>query len=232
MIKKFILATFISSSLLSNLAMAAPQVQVPPAEFQASFDYTLSKNQETYNEDWGSSRRKVNGHSQDYDITYGLRCGYAVSLTVDNYRFDPFDDGLGQLTTPSMDTVDLSLQKKLSRNFAIITGVRHVSGSWTYSDSSYTPSSVTSNTSSQNIAEIGVIGEANLSNKVQVYTSIKAGHDLREYKIGLTGGPFDIGYQYAQYTNLYNPVFIATGPPINSLDLTSKGLYFGFTQKF
>lgn len=232
MLKRALLGGLIGTFLISSVAFAAPQVQIGTDKFIADFHYTFSKSEEKYHEDWGNTSRRVNGHSQEYELSYGLKNGYAVSLGLCNNRFNAFDDGLNQQTTPSIDSIDLRIQKQLSRHFALFTGVRHVTGSWTYSSSAYTPSSITRDNDSQNIAEIGFIAETHLSGNVSAYCTAEAGHDLREYRVGFTDKTFDIGYQYVDYKNLYNPLFASAAPPINGLDLTVKGFYFGLVHKF
>jgi len=229
--KWLIFGGLVGTLLLPSVSFASPQVQVLPGEIKADFSYTLSRSTEKYHEDWGSTSRSVDGHAQEYNITYGLKDDYAVSLGLNNYRYNTFDDGQNQQTTPSNDTIDINVQKRITNNLALFAGIKHVTGSWTYASSAYIPPAITRDNSSQNIAEIGFIGEVKLSNRTRAFATAGAGHDLREYKVGLSYDRFDIGYRYVKYDNLYNPLFATTGPSINGLDLTVKGLYFGMSYK-
>ncbi len=222
----------VGAIMISNVSFASPHVQVNPNTIAADFNYTISKNNEAYHEVGWYAERTVNGHAQEYTITYGLKNGYAVSIGMNNYRFDQFDDGINQ-TTPSLDTLDIRAQKQITESIALFTGIKHVTGSWTYSSSSYIPPAISKDNWSQNIAELGVIAEASLSNQVRAYATAGVGHDLREYKVGLSyNNVFEVGYRNIKYQNLYNPLFASAGPPINGLDLTAKGLYFGVEYKF
>lgn len=216
---------------IPSISFAAAQVQVKPGEITFNSSYTFSKNEESYHEVGWGEKRNINGHAREYGITFGLKNGYAVSVGMNNYRFDQFDDGHNQQTTPSLDTVDLNIQKRLTDNFALFTGLKHVTGNWTYNSSAYTPSSITCDNSSRNVAEIGFIAQKNLSDKVRAYGMAGAGYHLREYKVGLAYDNLDIGYRYVKYQSVYNPLFATASPVINGLDLTVKGFYFSLNHR-
>ena len=218
--------------LISNIAVAAPHVNIAQGDILADVSYQDTHNKERYNGHGWTEGRKVDGHAWEYGVNIGLQNNYAVSIGVDKYRYDFFRDIYGQYEKPEVDSFNLTVQKKIADNVAVFAGMRHTSGSWSYHNSANPPSAITKDNFSKNTAVIGVIAEKELTKQLNAYIQAEAGHDFQEYKIGLTHANFNLGYGYTKHLNIENPEFETFPAPVKSLNLVTKGLYFSIKNKF
>jgi len=232
MLKRAIFFLVAGVFLISNIAVAASQVNIAQGDIQADFSYQNTHNKETYNGHGWHEDRNVDGHALEYGVNIGFKNNYAMSIGVGNYRYDFFDDNHQQYTRPKLDSINLNVQKQIADNVAVFAGMRHTSGSWSYHNSANPPLAITKDNISKNTAVIGFIAEKELTKQINAYIKADAGHDFQEYKIGLTHANFNLGYGYTKYQNIRNSEFDTFPEPVDGLDLVTKGIYFGIENKF
>ena len=220
--------------LATTTAAAAPTPEIPAHQLRTDFTYAPSKNSTAYfNADQSSEIRNTNGNLNQYSATYGLSAQTALSLAGTAMNFDGYTD-LNGTSTPNMFVVDLQLQQRVARGIALFAGLKHITGTWTYSSSQGMASQY--HTSKDEI-ELGALLEMKIAKNLSSFAKIGISPSTTQYKIGLQFTLnktilLEAGYHHLAIRGVQNPQFASNLPITDSMNVTAGGPFFGLSGIF
>ena len=213
--KKKILAFLAATSLMTSVAMAAPQTDYSPGK--TTIDLTMRNTEGK--DSWDTYDKKNN---LDWGVTTGLGNDWAIQYRQFNpkSKVTNFD---GYQAKTQLKTREINVLRKVTENVSVYAGVMRVQG--VYDEVSYP----TEKSSSKNKLQLGLVGSTKIADKLIGYASVGAGKDLTAWQIGAAyevapNVDFNVDYRQIKAKKLNFSGAESDGE--------AKGLGFGISYKF